>query len=893
MASPDLRAAALPTGGPAVVTVGRHEELGTARALLDGGAGVLVLRGPLGVGKSHLARAITSAALDEGWNVHSVAGSAATPNVPFAPWAHLLDEVPIDATPAALVSIALVRLRAQRADGPLLVVIDDAHRLDELSMAMAVHVLRSPDLLVVVTTRPGVDVPGPLADVLREGRAIILDVTPLDRSDLAALAATTAAPLLEPASLATLWHVTGGNPLFALELLRGGFSAERPSVTLAELVALRMAELPVQQRYLLELLAVGGSLDERTVRGLVGDDALLAAEQAGHVLGTVEANQVRIGLSHPLYADSLQTSLGVTGVRARLRDLVAAGTPRAGQTSAVDLVKLEVWHAELGEPFDPSTVGLASRELRWGFHDWLRRGLRGDVVAADPVSDTGRVAAAYRLARLAWERDPSWATGYALLRTLHDQPDRLDEFGPVLAVVEQLCTSDDDRAVLTIATALWLTWTAQRWSEADALLAHWEHRLGPPNRQLLAAARGGLMVQRGDIDAGASVLDAHRPAADLPAVVQVAWQSPWSAACAMGGRLDEAVDAVDAWLPVALELGDEAMVAVFELVLVGLWARLYRGDLSDAEQRALAVRDLAGDTATAEGRALLGGVAARSMLWQGRVTDAIDLLRDGTIVHEEPSTLGFRPLLHTTLAVGLVSAGQPGGDAEVAAARSLWKPPRLFDADLGIAEAHVAAAEGHTRVAAELADAAATEAATKGNRLFGMLAAHTAFSIALDDSRRARLVELAAGVDGPLADLLRRQALLSAHPDPVEADLLAEGFAALGASHQALLAFTAAASGHRRAGRRDAAARSQGAAARTRAACVGLAEVPAHTGPSLADTLTRREREVATFAARSWSSAAIADELGVSERTVESHLYRAYAKLGVTSRAELAAALAG
>ncbi len=87
--------------------------------------------------------------------MHSVAGSSATPTVPFAPWAHLLDEVPVDATPAALVSIALARLRGERESGPLLVVIDDAHRLDELSMAMAVHVLRSPDLLVVITTRPG------------------------------------------------------------------------------------------------------------------------------------------------------------------------------------------------------------------------------------------------------------------------------------------------------------------------------------------------------------------------------------------------------------------------------------------------------------------------------------------------------------------------------------------------------------------------------------------------------------------------------------------------------------------------------------------------------------------------------------------------------------------
>ena len=43
------------------------------------------------------------------------------------------------------------------------------------------------------------------------------------------------------------------------------------------------------------------------------------------------------------------------------------------------------------------------------------------------------------------------------------------------------------------------------------------------------------------------------------------------------------------------------------------------------------------------------------------------------------------------------------------------------------------------------------------------------------------------------------------------------------------------------------------------------------------------------LAARGWSSRAIADELVLSVRTVESHLYRAFAKLGVTSRSELAA----
>jgi DNA-binding NarL/FixJ family response regulator len=55
--------------------------------------------------------------------------------------------------------------------------------------------------------------------------------------------------------------------------------------------------------------------------------------------------------------------------------------------------------------------------------------------------------------------------------------------------------------------------------------------------------------------------------------------------------------------------------------------------------------------------------------------------------------------------------------------------------------------------------------------------------------------------------------------------------------------------------------------------------------------LTKRELEVATLAARGLSSREIAETLVVSTRTVENHLQRAYEKLGVSGRTELAGAL--
>jgi DNA-binding CsgD family transcriptional regulator len=55
--------------------------------------------------------------------------------------------------------------------------------------------------------------------------------------------------------------------------------------------------------------------------------------------------------------------------------------------------------------------------------------------------------------------------------------------------------------------------------------------------------------------------------------------------------------------------------------------------------------------------------------------------------------------------------------------------------------------------------------------------------------------------------------------------------------------------------------------------------------------LTPAEREVAMLAAAGRANRDIADQLGLSVRTVENRLHRIYEKLGVSGRPELAAAL--
>ena len=63
--------------------------------------------------------------------------------------------------------------------------------------------------------------------------------------------------------------------------------------------------------------------------------------------------------------------------------------------------------------------------------------------------------------------------------------------------------------------------------------------------------------------------------------------------------------------------------------------------------------------------------------------------------------------------------------------------------------------------------------------------------------------------------------------------------------------------------------------------------------PEAPDELTAQERQVARLAREGLSNAEIGARLFISPRTVEWHLRKAYAKLGVRSRRELSQALRG
>jgi DNA-binding CsgD family transcriptional regulator len=61
--------------------------------------------------------------------------------------------------------------------------------------------------------------------------------------------------------------------------------------------------------------------------------------------------------------------------------------------------------------------------------------------------------------------------------------------------------------------------------------------------------------------------------------------------------------------------------------------------------------------------------------------------------------------------------------------------------------------------------------------------------------------------------------------------------------------------------------------------------------PEARDQLTAQELQIAQLAAKGLSNREIAQKLFVSPRTVGTHLYRIYPKLGISARGELVLAL--
>jgi DNA-binding CsgD family transcriptional regulator len=275
----------------------------------------------------------------------------------------------------------------------------------------------------------------------------------------------------------------------------------------------------------------------------------------------------------------------------------------------------------------------------------------------------------------------------------------------------------------------------------------------------------------------------------------------------------------------------------------------------------------------------LAGHPASARRW---FAEAVRLAR--THGHIRPLNPGLNGLAMAAALLGDVAA------AGQAAAEARWHPPMGVYSELdAVAGAWLLVARGDLAGACALLAEAADRVRLTGNQLMETWLLVDLARLGAAVQAADRLAEIASLSQGQLAPAAAGLACALGADDPGQLLASSHELAGLGADLYAVEAASAAAAALHRDGRprqaQSAARRAQQLAARCEGARTPL------SGARAAAPLTARQREVAMLAAAGTTSKDIAGRLQLSVRTAENHLQNAYARLGVTTRAELADAL--
>jgi DNA-binding CsgD family transcriptional regulator len=890
--------------------------------------GVVLVEGPAGIGKTAVWRALLTRAEQAGWAVLRCAPTESETVLPYAALADLLaplaaevtalpapqrvaadvvllagepgeDGEPVDERAVGAATRSLLD-RARAGERPVLVAVDDAQWLDRPSeRALRFALRRVAAMSTVVTRRTGDATPGPagvplgLDDGSAGGRVTRIELRPLGVGALHHILRRQLHTTLSRPLLARIAHDSGGNPLLAIELARGVLRLpHRPTLGEDLPVAASMqgllddafAALPAATREALRLAAL---LAVPTGRDLgaagVGTGALDAAEEAGLV--AVAAAQVQF--VHPVYAAAIRAAIP-PGVRRRLHrrlaDVVADPDERVRHLAlctvesdagiADELARAAVRHRTRGAPALAAELHQRAAALTPA-HDAAGRGRQrlaavrcltdsGDYAAAAEAAEalvaeaTGDQRAEALLARsvVAWYADESGPLSlstaeralsdatpgsalagriHAHLSLFHDEPEPARRHAE--AAIGLLADDGDDRELL---------------AGALSILHASEVRLGrPPRPELLERA----LALEGD--------DPSWFAGTVPAIWWKATDDHDRARARLHLMLDRAAARGDEALQHELlaQLGETELLAA-------RWAAAEE-HIADA----LELGEQLGSGLTAE-RWLAGNLAAL----RGDLAEAQRIADAGLrLAAETDNTWCLRIHLHLAAFTALC-AGRPreaatayGRLAETVDAMGLVEPlPLRFEPDW--VEACVGAGDLDT------AAAALERLAVRHERL---PRPWTTLGVA-----RSRVLLDGATGAGPEAGV---PALLAAR-ESVPADVLP-----LDRARCLLVAGVALRRARRKREARDAlrAAEAEftalGAAAfaeRARAESARVAAPPA--GPL---ELTATEDRVARLAAEGRTNRAIADALFISPKTVEANLARVYRKLGISTRAQLGAAM--
>jgi len=806
-----------------------------------------------------------------------------------------LDRLRAEEDPLECGRTVLEALRRLAASGPTVVAIDDLQWLDSVSARALRYALRRADrepLGVLGTARSAQPDPLGIRETLPPGRSETVELGPLRLGALRRLLSGTVAAISRPA-LAQIHSLSGGNPLYALELARAMPDGRRSTDialpgSLRTALEHRLDALPARLEPVLEAVSALGATSVQSLRNLLPEsdvDAILEAAIAEQVLALDEDLSVRF--AHPLLGSVVYTSLSPLARRSLHARLAAQATEPdvRARHLALSTDDPDESIASLLERAATRAAGRGANDLASEFAGHGRR----LTPVADEASVRRRALAEIEYLAAAGEVRQALSRADRLVRSLAPGPERVE------ALVQRAELEDDDRDT---AEALLLGALDEAGTD-ERLRGRVFHRLA----QLRRLRAGDLP---GAIDAARSSLalaeDCGDPTLELHAAAYLGHLE------ALGGK--PRPDLMDRAVRLEAELGVQPL-SIRPRSLLAMH-RLWAGDLPaarallDAVQAEAAragnemkqpqhfyisalVENASGNLELAHTLAARGLEAAldaentyaerellyplaRAEAWLGREQEARATAQR---LCEEASTHGVKPLLVRAASVlGLLALSLDDLESacdELARAADLLE--RMGFANPGAFRVLPDAIEALAR-SEELSAAEALH-----ERLESEAAAAGPWSHAAVERARGALL-LARGDAERAADVLDGAAAcfqsLEHGPDTARALLLRA---------QALL----------RAGRRSLAA-EVAAAAHARFSAMGATLWEARALELLerlqpgraAGRLTAAETRVAALVAKGMKNREIGQALFMSVATVEAHLTRIYRKLDIRSRTELA-----
>ena len=829
------------------------------------------------MGKSRIAREALSGVASQGGETRWTVGSTSALAIPlgaFAAWA------PSDVTDTVQLLQGVIELltAASSSATEVVVGVDDAHLLDDLSTFVVHQIVQRGAAKVILTVRDDEPIPTATLEIWKDGQFDRLDLQQLSLVETATLLSATLEGSVDSDAVQRLWKLTRGNALYLLNIVEqevadGRIVHERgywrwigdPIMPpgLVDLIESRIGDLPTPVSDVIDVLAVGEPIELAALTRITDAAAIEEAETRGLITLEPAGSGIEVRVAHPLYGQVRRRRAPHSRLR-RLRGLVAT---------------------ELAASSDRDDIGVVVRRATLSLDsdltpdaDLLVRAAHGAVWLADlPLAD--------RLAEAAIHAGAGPELNFVRAHAL-SWLGRGEEAEAILADIPTSQLTDHDRARFTFLRASNMLWALGDLARAKELI-------DDASRTTPASARthidAFLTVYWFAMDEPDAAVRASKNLAleDIPVVgAEIAWVLAQIYADA--GRATEAVAAADAGYAVATRSLDAPHMR-FNIADAEVSALLLSGQITDALDVAERTRQQAANLPGAA--ELLGAaVAGRAALGAGDLHIASLLLEQAAegLSASHPIGWGYRYRIPHVTALAMRGLTREAAGA-LDALDNVPRRHRSLDSERSIARAWLAAGQGGVSEAIRDLLSAAERAAAKGQFAAEVLCLQTATQFG-DRTGAPRLHELKSIVEGPRAGLAARFAAALRDGDVAELSSVSEEFERMGDLVAAVDSAAQAALTYRR---QDLRGSALGASARAEALAekCGGARTPALRQAIEPLPLTDREAEIVMLIGEGLSNREVADRLTVSVRTVESYIYRAMLKTGTTSRNELGALL--